>query len=78
MAKIIIEQKETRPLEEIAKEYINIEKLSEEEKKNKDKVVSTVEDAIQGALDIIAEDISDNAKYRKEIKRICQFNVLVH
>ena len=29
MAKIIIEQKETRPLEEIAKEYINIEKLSE-------------------------------------------------
>ena len=71
MAKIIIEQKETRPLEEIAKEYINIEKLSEEDKKNKDKVVSTVEDAIQGALDIIAEDISDNAKYRKEIKRIC-------
>ena len=64
-------QKETRPLEEIAKEYINIEKLSEEDKKNKDKVVSTVEDAIQGALDIIAEDISDNAKYRKEIKRIC-------
>ena len=71
LAKIIIEQKETRPLEEIAKEYINIEKLSEEDKKNKDKVVSTVEDAIQGALDIIAEDISDNAKYRKEIKRIC-------
>ena len=69
--KIIIEQKETRPLEESAKEYINIEKLSEEDKKNKDKVVSTVEDAIQGALDIIAEDISDNAKYRKEIKRIC-------
>ena len=71
LAKIIIEQKETRPLEEIAKEYINIEKLSDEDKKNKDKIVSTVEDAIQGALDIIAEDISDNAKYRKEIKRIC-------
>ena len=45
--------------------------LTVEDKKNKDKVVSTVEDAIQGALDIIAEDISDNAKYRKEIKRIC-------
>lgn len=71
LTKIIIEQKETRPLEEIAKEYINIEKLSDEDKKNKDKIVSTVEDAIQGALDIIAEDISDNAKYRKEIKRIC-------
>ena len=71
LAKIIIEQKETKPLEEIAKDYINIDKLSEEDKKNKDKVVETIEDAIQGALDIIAEDISDNAKYRKEIKRIC-------
>ena len=45
--------------------------MSEEDKKNKDKVVATVEDAIQGALDIIAENISDNAKYRKEIKRQC-------
>lgn len=71
LAQIIIEQKETKPLEEIAKDYINIDKLSEEDKKNKDKVVATVEEAIQGALDIIAEDISDNAKYRKEIKRIC-------
>ena len=71
LAKIIWEQTETKDIKEIAKEYINIDKLSEEEKKNKDKVVATVEDAIQGALDIIAEDISDNAKYRKEIKRQC-------
>lgn len=71
LAKIIIEQKEVKPIEEVAKEYVNIDKLSDEDKKNKDKVVATVEDAIQGALDIIAEDISDNAKYRKEIKRIC-------
>ena len=71
LAKIIIEQKEAKPIEEVAKEYINIDKLSDEDKKNKDKVVATAEDAIQGALDIIAEDISDNAKYRKEIKRIC-------
>lgn len=71
LAKIIIEQKETKSIEEIAKEYINIEKLSEEDQKNKDKMVKTAEDAIQGALDIIAEDISDNAKYRKEIKRQC-------
>ena len=71
LAKIIIEQKEVTPLEEVAKEDVNIDKLSDEDKKNKDKVVATVEDAIQGALDIIAEDISDNAKYRKEIKRIC-------
>lgn len=71
LAKIIIQQKEAKPIEEVAKEYINIDKLSDEDKKNKDKVVATAEDAIQGALDIIAEDISDNAKYRKEIKRIC-------
>ncbi len=71
LAQIIIEQKETQNINEIAKQYINIDKLSEEEKKNKDKVVATAEEAIQGALDIIAEDISDNAKYRKEIKRQC-------
>ena len=71
LANIIIEQKETKPIEEIAKEYINIDKLSEEEKKNKDKIVATAEEAINGALDIIAENISDNPKYRKEIKRQC-------
>ena len=70
LAEIIIKQEEKTPIEEIAKQYINIDKLSEEDKKNKDKVVATAEDAIQGALDIIAEDISDNAKYRKEIKRL--------
>ena len=71
LANIIIEQKEIKPILEIAKEYVNIETLSEEDKKNKDKVVATPEDAVQGALDIIAEDISDNSKYRKQIKRIC-------
>ena len=71
LAEIIIEQKETTPIEKIAEQYINIENLSEEDKKNKDKVVKTAEEAIQGALDIIAENISDNSKYRKEIKRIC-------
>ena len=71
LAQIIIEQIERNPIEEIAKEYINIDKLSEEDKKNKDKVVNTAQEAIQGALDILAEDISDNPKYRKEIKRQC-------
>ena len=71
LANIIMEQKETKPIEEIAKKYINIDNLSEEDKKTKDKVVATAEEAIQGALDIIAENISDNAKYRKEIKRQC-------
>ena len=71
LAEIIIEQKETTPIIEIAKQYINIDTLSEEDKANKDKEVATAEDAIQGALDIIAENISDNADYRKKIKKIC-------
>ena len=71
LANIIFEQKEKNPIEEIAKEYINIEKFSDEDKKNKDKVVANAEEAIKGALDIIAENISDNSKYRKEIKRLC-------
>ena len=71
LANIIIEQKETKDIYEIAKQYINIDNLSEEDKKNKDKVVNTEEEAIQGALDIIAENISDNADFRKKIKKIC-------
>lgn len=71
LANIILTQTEKTPIAEIAEQYINIDSLSEEDKKNKDKVVATAEDAIQGALDIIAEIISDNPKYRKQIKRIC-------
>ncbi len=59
LANIIYEQNETRDIKELAKEFINEEKE-----------VNTIEDAISGANDIIAENISDNANYRKEIKRI--------
>ena len=71
LSEIIIAQEEKESIKEIAKNYINVDKLSDEDKKNKDKVVATAEDAIQGALDIIAESISDNAEYRKQIKKIC-------
>ncbi len=71
LAKIIIDQEEKKPISEIAKLYINVDKLSSEDKENKDKVVNNEEEAIQGALDIIAEDISDNPEYRKQIKKIC-------
>ena len=60
LAQIILEQKELRPIEEIAKGFINPEKK-----------VETEQDAIQGAMDIIAEIIADKPEYRKEIKRIC-------
>ena len=42
-----------------------------------EKGVETAEDAIQGALDIIAEDISDNADYRKNIRRITYMNGII-
>ena len=71
LAEIILAQTKKTPIEEIAKQYVNIDKLSEEDKNNKEKVVASVEDAIQGAKDIIAEIISDNPEYRKQIKRIC-------
>ncbi len=77
LANIILEQKETKDINEIAKEYVNIDKLSDEDKKNKDKVVKNVEDAIAGALDIIAEVISDEPKYRKQIKKICYREALI-
>lgn len=56
-AKTLLElNKDVMVLEE-AKKYIN------EEKK-----VLTIEDAIQGAEDIIAEQVSDDPKYRKQIR----------
>ena len=77
LANIILEQKETKNINEIAKEYVNVDKLPEEDKKNKDKVVASVEDAIAGALDIIAEMISDEPKYRKQIKKTCYREALI-
>ena len=35
---------------------------------DEEKGVNTVEEALQGAMDIIAEDISDSAEYRKDIR----------
>ena len=60
LADAIIKQDEDVDINEYAKGYINTEKE-----------VNSVEDAINGALDIIAENISDNPEYRKKIKKIC-------
>ena len=77
LAKVIIEQKETKPIEEIAKDFVtNVEGV--ENGLEKDKIVANVEEAIGGALDIIAEDISDNAKYRKKIKGICYREAIIN
>ncbi len=76
LANIIMEQKETRPLEEIAKDFVNVDSV--EKDAPKDKIVADANEAIQGALDIIAEDISDNAKYRKKIKGICYREAVIN
>ena len=59
LANIIFEQKDKRDIDEIAKEFIDEEKD-----------VKTVEEAINGAKDIIAEMISDVAEFRKNIRKI--------
>ncbi|MDE6209952.1 MAG: RNA-binding transcriptional accessory protein [Lachnospiraceae bacterium] len=59
LANIITLQMTNKSLEEEAEEYINPEKE-----------VNTVEDAIAGAKDIIAESISDEAEYRTYIRKI--------
>ena len=66
LADIIMAQKLTEgdPLE-IAKEYVHDD---EDEKKR----VSTPQDALQGALDIIAERVSDDADLRKELREFMQ------
>ena len=44
---------------------------------DEEKGVSSVEDAISGAKDIIAEDVSDNADYRKNIRRLTYMNGVI-
>ena len=61
LAALLMEQKRTyKPtLEEAAAEYINEEKG-----------VASIEEAFAGARDIIAEDVSDNAEYRKALRAL--------
>ena len=64
LADNIINQTDSTDIYEVAKNFLN------------DNVV-TIEDAIQGAEDIIAEDISDNADYRKMLKKIYHYEGLI-
>ena len=64
LADLIYEQDpKTTGILEIAASYINEEKG-----------VSSAEEALQGALDIIAEAVSDNAEGRKRIRYVCSQN----
>ncbi|MBQ3573537.1 MAG: RNA-binding transcriptional accessory protein, partial [Clostridia bacterium] len=59
LARFIRENSEESKIEAEAEKYIDEEK----------EIMST-EDALNGAMDIIAEEISDNADYRKAIRRL--------
>lgn len=59
LAQYILEMSATEPVINEASKYINEEKE-----------VKTAEDALQGAKDIIAESISDNADYRTYIRDV--------
>ena len=58
LSTLIMLQKTKEYLEEVAKQYINEEK-----------VVANVQEALEGARDIIAENISDEADYRSWIRK---------
>jgi len=60
LADALINQDKKIDINEFAKQFIDEEKG-----------VASIEEAIAGAKDIIAENISDNANYRKEIKKYC-------
>lgn len=64
LAKIILEQKET-DIEKTAEEYITDE-------------VETISDAIDGAKDIIAEDIADVAEYRSYIREVSMMEGVIN
>ena len=59
LAMVILAQQTHDDVKTLAKEYVNEEKG-----------VKTAKEAIEGALDIIAEVISDNADYRKAIREL--------
>lgn len=65
LADIILAQEIEVPVKEIAKDFVTADEDIDEELK-----VNNVEEAIQGAQDIIAEIISDNASFRSLIREL--------
>ena len=66
LSNIIYMQSDKRDINEIAKQFIDPEKG-----------VETIEDALNGAKDIIAENVADNADYRKKMKKLCNREAVV-
>ena len=66
LADTILAQEIEVPVEEVAMDYITAEDDDIEDEKK----VLSIEDAIEGAQDIIAEEISDNANFRSLIREL--------
>ena len=68
LAELLLEQRKTyeKDIEVLASDYINEEKG-----------VATAKDALFGAMDIIAEIISDDADYRKDIRMLTQEHAML-
>ncbi|MDD5833074.1 MAG: Tex family protein [Clostridiales bacterium] len=71
LADIIFRQESEGRLKSIASSYITDDSTDSEKR------VSSAEDAISGALDIIAENISDSSEYRTAIRRILSSHSLI-
>jgi transcriptional accessory protein len=66
LAEIILKQESKCDPVAVAEEYVDEEKG-----------VANVEDALQGAMDIIAETVSDNAEIRKRIRNLANVNGVI-
>ena len=68
LAEYILAQNATEPLEKEAEKYVTDATLVEAGAVEPEKVVKSVQEALQGAMDIIAESISDEADHRLYIR----------
>ena len=73
LAEILLEQNtETDPIKEAENFISSPEEIENagDEKQTKEKLVCSADEALNGAMDIIAEDVSDNAVLRKYIRNM--------
>ena len=74
----VAKEKGLEPLADLIFAQGNISPLAEAEKfADTQKGVESAEEALQGAMDIIAENISDNAEIRKRLKSVIRYNAFI-
>ena len=74
----VAKEKGLEPLADLIFAQGNISPLAKaEEFADTQKGVESAEEALQGAMDIIAENISDNAEIRKRLKSVIRYNAFI-